>query len=200
MKKLWLVVFLALWGCPKEEAERPAPRRFAAVKRSARGAKAAKIFCERSFDAEEKAWTPPPERPVPGGAGEAGPSGGWRWINLWASWCGPCLEEMPLLVRWQKAIAADGKKLAFELWSVDEEPEKFESALAKKRAGFPKGTIRWLRSGDDLQGLFESLGVGADSAIPVHALVDPSGDLRCVRVGAVSEGDYGSIKAILESS
>ena len=45
----------------------------------------------------------------------------------------------------------------------------------------------------------ESLGIEKDTAIPVHALVDPQGNLRCVRVGAVGANDYGTIKSIIGS-
>ncbi len=185
-------------GCEEEAREGPAPKRFAAVKTSANRDKAAKIFCEKSYAAGAKAWTAPPSRPVPKNAGAASDAKGWRWINFWASWCGPCVEEFPLLSRWEKALSADGKVVSFELWSVDEEQAPYEAALAKHADRFPPASMHWLRSSDDLEGLFATLGIGADSAIPVHALVDPAGDLRCVRVGSVSEGDYGSIKALVE--
>jgi hypothetical protein len=39
--------------------------------------------------------------------------------------------------------------------------------------------------------------VGADASIPIHALVDPSGALRCVRVGSIHAQDYGAARELM---
>ena len=54
-----------------------------------------------------------------------------------------------------------------------------------------------MRGEEDLPGLLASLGLPNDTAIPVHALVDPNGDLRCVRVGKVGAANYSQIKTII---
>lgn len=189
-----LAMILALAACP-DEPQGPPPKRFDAVKRESRSAKAAEVFCEKTFTSGARKWTAPPEQPVPSVSG-APAAAGWRWINFWASWCTPCLEEMPLLSRWKETLDRDGVSLSFELWSVDDDRAAFEGAL-RSRDRFPAGGIHWLRSSDDLPSVLESLGVEKDSAIPIHALVDPSGDLRCVRVGAVGENDFGTVKTII---
>jgi thiol-disulfide isomerase/thioredoxin len=33
-----------------------------------------------------------------------GKSGKWLFVNIWASWCGPCKEEAPALVRVSRAL------------------------------------------------------------------------------------------------
>jgi hypothetical protein len=167
------------------------------VKRSDRAAKASTVFCEKTYASGERRFVSPPDQPVPGPVGEAGKDG-WRWINFWASWCAPCLEEMPMLKRWKQAFDQDGVPLSFELWSIDEDRDAFVKALAGKDQ-FPSGRIYWLRGAADLTPMMESLGIERDTAIPVHALVDPQGDLRCVRVGAVGSDDYGTIKSIIGS-
>jgi thiol-disulfide isomerase/thioredoxin len=192
------LVFLGLLGCPEEKTEGgPAPSRFAAVKKAndPAAAKAAASFCEKTFPSGASRWTSPPERPVPNGGVHRASSGGWLWVNLWATWCGPCLRELPLLEQWRATLAKDGVPVRFEMWSVDEDA----GALAKMLAGSPRfpGPVRWVRSPDDLPDLLNRLGVDQSSAIPIHALVDAQGNLRCVRVGAVPEAAYGTVRTLL---
>ena len=37
--------------------------------------------------------------PLDGAAPPQGSS--YRWINVWATWCPPCIEELPLITRWR---------------------------------------------------------------------------------------------------
>ena len=86
--------------------------------------------------------------------------------------------------------------MRFELWSVDTEEKDLEAALAEP-ARFP-GEVKWLRSAEDLPAFLKSLRVEEGAPIPIHALVDGGGRLRCVRVGKVKEDSYGSVRAMLE--
>src|SRR5436190_16752286 len=43
----------------------------------------------------------------------------WRWINVWATWCKPCVEEIPRLVRWKSKLAAAGRTVDLAFVSVD---------------------------------------------------------------------------------
>jgi hypothetical protein len=102
---------------------------------------------------------------------------------------------MALLRRWQEGFSREGLPVTFELLSIDDSSQA--KALEAWRSRDLPGPIRWLRSEDDLGPLLASLGVGADASIPIHALVDPSGHLRCVRVGAIHEQDYGVARELL---
>jgi thiol-disulfide isomerase/thioredoxin len=189
-------------GCRDRPAEGEAAgvERFQGVRRqeAAPVAAAARAFCERSYPAGgdgARRWAAPPLRPLAGvqEAGAAAP--GWRWVNLWATWCAPCLEEMELIGRWRDGFSRDGVPVSFELLSVDDVDA--EQALVAARARGLPGAIRWLRSPDDLPPLLDGLGVDRAAAIPIHALVDPAGWLRCVRVGAIHEQDWASARALV---
>ena len=185
---------------PKEKPQ--GSSRFAAVKSDRDAPKAASTFCERVYGVEDaKKWTSPPDKPIPGyvpseqaPANDAPPGKTWRWVNLWATWCLPCVEEMALLGKWRTALAADGAPLAMELWSVDGEEKDLVDWLQKNKM---PGTVRWVRGSEDLPALLAQLGLDRNTAIPIHALVDADDRLRCVRVGAVHDSDYSAVKALL---
>ncbi len=204
MRSSLLLLFAAallLGGC-RDEGAGKAPRaqpssRFDSVQAER---PAAANFCERAYPAqgeEAKPFHAPPLRPLPAGVKAQPTEGaGWRWLNLWATWCEPCKEELPLLARWRDAMAREGTPFELELLSVDE-PQEGAKLAAFAARGLP-GRLSWLASASALEPfLVNELGVGSDAALPIHALIDPAGRLRCVRVGAVHESDYGAVRALL---
>lgn len=179
------------------------PEHFAAVQKQASptATAAPSPFCERSYPAGgegARRYAAPPRRPLRGSEAPASPTGAtpaWTWVNLWATWCSPCVEEMGLLRRWRDGLTRDGQEVRFELVSIDAADR--EEELAAWRSKELPGRLSWLRSEGDLGPVLDSLGVERDAMIPIHALVDPSGWLRCVRVGAVHEQDYAAVKELL---
>lgn len=192
---------LSLPGCEEEAPSAPPPGRFAAVKKDDGAVKSAsRTFCEQSYPKEgegARAFVTPPERPLPVTAANAASSTGkkgWRWVNLWATWCRPCTEEMPLLGRWRDTLVKDGVDLSLELWSIDEDEDALKQWLTEKPM---PGAVRWLKDDEALGPALESFGVDRNSAIPIHLFVDGEDRIRCVRVGAVHEADFGAVKTIL---
>jgi peroxiredoxin len=56
-------------------------------------------------------------------------------LNFWATWCPPCVEEMPSLNRLHKQLlSANGTVLAI---SVDDDPEAYQQFLYRHRIAFP---------------------------------------------------------------
>jgi thiol-disulfide isomerase/thioredoxin len=87
-------------------------------------------------------------------------------LNFWATWCGPCREEMPMLVEAEKTWAAKG--VAFIAVSLDDNKtkNKIPAFLAQYQVGFPVWTGA---STDELDKLRMGKGV------PDTAFLDESG-------------------------
>jgi hypothetical protein len=102
---------------------------------------------------------------------------------------------MALLGTWRTALAKDGVPLELTLLSVDA-PENEAALRAAAARGLP-GEAPWLRAPADLDPFLATLGVEAGAALPIHALIDKDDQLRCVRVGAIHDRDYGAVRALL---
>jgi len=92
-------------------------------------------------------------------------------INFWASWCGPCRQEMPLL----EQIQAKYEPLGFTLLGVNVEPDSAEAEkwLRNVRVSFP---ILF----DRANAVSASFGV---EAMPSSVLIDREGHVRHVHRG-----------------
>jgi thiol-disulfide isomerase/thioredoxin len=60
------------------------------------------------------------------------------YIDFWASWCGPCIEEMPHSKELQKKLKA--KAVAFVNISIDTSPDKWAKAMQK--LSFPSAGVQ----------------------------------------------------------
>lgn len=191
------VLAMSAGGCKGGE---PAKPKAPPVDEAARTAKieaamklAATDFCDKSWAGEGADVRPFGIGPkVKGPAAEA-KLGSWRWVNFWATWCAPCLEEMPLLGRWRDTLAREGVPFELELWSVDEDEAKLR---ARVQAGLPAKTV-WVDGPESLSAYLGAAGMDPDSMLPVQMLVDPKGNLRCVRIGSISENDWGTVRRLI---
>jgi len=177
-----LLALVLLAAACDEKSEGPAPERFASVKKKADTK--ASTFCEKTFAAGEKKWAAPKTD------GPFSEAKGWRWVNLWATWCKPCVEEMGLLNMWNEQL-----DVTIDLLSIDEPDADLESW---KKKNLP-GQITRIASQDDFTKLLEGLGLDKNAAIPIHLLVDPKGDVRCIRVGSIKQENYGAVRELVSS-
>jgi cytochrome c biogenesis protein CcmG/thiol:disulfide interchange protein DsbE len=56
-------------------------------------------------------------------------------LNYWASWCAPCIEELPLLSQWQRHYAPAGLRIIGV--SMDDDVETVKRFLRKHPAPYP---------------------------------------------------------------
>ena len=93
-------------------------------------------------------------------------TGKYVLIDFWASWCGPCIRELPNLLECYKAYHDKGFDIVGV--SLDEKSEDWKNAISKHKLPWPQLS--------DLAG-WNSIAVStySFSAIPHTVLVDPSG-------------------------
>jgi thiol-disulfide isomerase/thioredoxin len=185
-----LISLLACDGGGKEAAP-PPNQRFEAVQATAPKKADTAGFCTDVH--ADAASAKPFALPKIDGAPMAS-SEGWKWINVWATWCGPCVAELPMLAKWQDRLAQAGTNVSLEFLSVD----KSADDIAKYRTQHPNTppSMR-LANFDDLPGWLTGVGLDANAVIPIHVFVDPADKVRCVRMGAVDESDFDTVKAVL---
>ena len=110
-------------------------------------------------------------------------------LNFWASWCGPCRQEMPLLEQMQKKYSALGFTLLGV--NVDHDSKDAEKWLNGMNVTFP---ILF----DTESKVSKAYDV---SAMPSSIFIDRKGNVRALHRGykAGDEGEYlNQIRALLK--
>jgi thiol-disulfide isomerase/thioredoxin len=101
-------------------------------------------------------------------------------VNFWASWCRPCVAEMPELVRLHDAYASKG--IEFVGIGVDSQ-QNVQSFLKKVPVDYPI-----LVSGFGGADLARSLG-NTIGALPFTVVIDANGVVRSTKLGQVAPAE-----------
>ncbi|MCU0619992.1 MAG: hypothetical protein MUC69_00650 [Gemmatimonadales bacterium] len=120
-------------------------------------------------------------------------SGSWTWISLWAAWCKPCIEEIPRLLRWQTRL---GGALRVRFLSLDDDERQLRRMLEEQPAAGMRAS-HWLREGAGRDAWLTAVGLKPEPTLPVQILVNPRGEVHCIVEGAVEEGDFDRVAAIV---
>jgi thiol-disulfide isomerase/thioredoxin len=100
-------------------------------------------------------------------------------LNFWATWCKPCIEEMPLLA--DLATRYQNRGLVVVVASVDEETSRAD--VARVAAALPAGVEVWIgATPNDMQRLH--LG----DALPATAILNRRGELEHRQRGPLTPG------------
>jgi len=86
-------------------------------------------------------------------------------IDFWASWCGPCIKEQPLLVKLQNAYP---EKLSIYGVSMDTKKPLWTAAIAK-------GKLPWINVSDLKYWQSPSVADYRLQSVPLNFLVDKNG-------------------------
>ena len=92
------------------------------------------------------------------------------FINFWATWCAPCIAEMPNIQSLYEKV--DSENIKFVMISLDQNPEKARKFIEKKGFTFP---------------VYEPVGYLPDvfyaSELPTTFVISPEGQIVTKHVG-----------------
>ncbi len=108
-------------------------------------------------------------------------------LNLWATWCGPCKEEMPDLVRLQDEYGE--RDLVVLAISFDKTEEAHRKGVKALELNFPS----FFAEDEEVAKFLDEL--GEVSAIPVTFIVDGQGNIAARIDG---KGDYERFRQAIE--
>jgi thiol-disulfide isomerase/thioredoxin len=103
-------------------------------------------------------------------------------LNFWATWCPPCVDEMPLLEAFHRQNA--GKSIQIVGLAIDQ-PSAVRTFLQRTPVSYPIGMA-------GLGGTELSKALGNETgALPFTIVVGSGGDVVQRRMGRVSQADLG---------
>ena len=108
----------------------------------------------------------------------AGLKGKPVYVNFFASWCGPCNAEAPVIGK----LRAQYAKRGLQVVGVDELDLPGQGAAFQKRYGNPYGLVAL----DDSGAVGRTYGT---IAMPVHVFIDRRGIVRTFRIGEMNPSE-----------
>jgi len=113
----------------------------------------------------------------------AGTLGKVTVLNIWATWCGPCVQEMPDLVKFYNETSRD--TVAFLSLSIDAESEITGAIPEFQRTHQVPFPVYVLNERDD-EGLKKALRAPFEGGIPATYVYDATGKLVTSELGAIT--------------
>ncbi|MGH7787845.1 MAG: TlpA disulfide reductase family protein [Candidatus Binatia bacterium] len=106
-------------------------------------------------------------------------------VNVWATWCIPCREEFPDLMRLRRAYADQGLKVLFVSGDFSTERAAAAAFLTEQGVDFPT----YIKTGDDMQ-FINAVDPQWSGALPATFIYDRSGTRRHALLGKSSYAQF----------
>ena len=110
-------------------------------------------------------------------------------LNVWATWCAPCREEIPYL----QSLHTEHHARGLEVIGVSVDASGSSESIRSFRKDFGMEYPIWLDPDERVQQLFLALGV------PASYLIDREGVLRWKHLGTVRATDTTFTRALTEA-
>lgn len=108
-------------------------------------------------------------------------SGKLRLVNIWATWCGPCVIEMPELVNINRMYRAR----AFEMVTISGDVPGKKDDVSKFLKSKQVSCTNYLFDSEDRTDLGEAMGKGWEGGIPYTVIIKPGGEIIYRQVGMI---------------
>lgn len=92
-------------------------------------------------------------------------------LDFWASWCGPCIKELPYLKQLYEETAAHRERFTIISFSLDNKEKAWKDAIKNKGIDLPE----WVHGSDLLGWSSPAARMMGVTAIPKIILIDPEG-------------------------
>ena len=102
-------------------------------------------------------------------------------VNVWSTWCGPCIDEFPDLVKLQKEYGDKGLKVIFVSGNELEDLPEVKEFLAQQKVDFRT----YIMSGSP-QAFIDGLNPQWSGALPFTMIFNGSSELQRMWEGAAS--------------
>lgn len=108
-----------------------------------------------------------------------------RLINVWATWCGPCVNELPDFMNINRMY----RRRDFELITIStDKPDKKERAL-KTLKNLQASCTNYIYNADDIYKLIELIDPKWQGALPYTLLVEPNGKIIYQKQGQINPAE-----------
>lgn len=117
-------------------------------------------------------------------------SGKLRLINIWATWCGPCVLEYPDFLVLQRMYGARD----FEFISISADKQEQSAKVLRLLREKQSGVTNYQFSGSDTYELIEAIDKNWNGALPYTLMVAPGGEIVYSHQGTV---DFSLLKKVI---
>jgi len=93
-------------------------------------------------------------------------------VNFWATWCSPCLKEIPDLLRLQQEKASEGIKL---IGVAVDEPTENSAEVERFRSRYFPAFLTYARAGAEMDELAQVIDPTWNEVVPTTYLLDRQG-------------------------